>query len=241
MSAALPMLGFYRLNTRVNRSFLGMTLFGGIGLPLIIQAAFGQGLDPEARTRLLIGNVVFGLSMVVLRQTSFGLVVDRTFGYRDLVATTGLTRGAYLAAYGLHGASLGVLPLVVIAAGFALPGVAPPTSMAWLAPYLLTVVAFFALGAIFGGVAEGLPAVSLMANLAVLFTVAFCPVTYPLEHVPALLRPVVSLLPPSLAAELMADLWHGGPLADPRLLGLGVWSVALLALAWRVVPWTDRA
>ncbi len=240
MSAAAPVLGWYRLAMRLNRYFWGMTLFGGIGLPLIIQAAFGQRLDGAGRTRLLIGNVVLGLAMVVLRRVSFGLVTDRLFGHRDLVATTALTRGGYLLAYAAEALTVALLPLCVVALAALLPGVTPPSSWEWLVPYALLAASLFALGVVFGSVANSVPAVSLLANVATLVVVAFCPVSYAAERVPDLLRPLVTLLPPSLAAERMAALWDGGALAGGAVALLAAWAAGLLALAWRLLPWTDR-
>lgn len=239
MSALAPALGFFRLRVRLHRQFLAMNLFSGFGLPLIVQAAFGQQLPPEARTRLLVGNAILGVAMVVMREVSLSLVVERVLGYRDLVATTALDRRGYLLAYAGNSALLAVLPLLFLLVGPWLPGVAPPLSFRWLLPYALVAASFAALGMLLGARAESVPAVSLRANLAVLVTIAFCPVSYPVERVPDVLRPLVTLLPASLGAELLEDGWAGAPILDGRLLALGLWTLALGVLGWRRVSWTD--
>ena len=241
MSASLrPLLGCTALTLSVNRSFWVMNLFNGVGLPLIIQAVFGQRMDAPGRTRLLIGNTLFGVLLMILRKNAMVMTADRVFGYRDLLATTGLSRETYLGASALESCAMGLLPLVTLGLGAWLGGVSMPVSWHWLAPYALSVLSLGALGACLSAACRSLPSVSLATNLVVMASFTLCPLLYPADRVPAALAPVVTWLPPSLAAEAMAAGWTRG-VADPgALLGLLAWTLAFALACLRWFPWTDR-
>lgn len=242
MSDALrPVLGLYRLLMHINRTFWAMNVFMALILPLIVQAAFASQLGRPARTRLLICNVLLGLAMVTFRKVGLTLTLDRVFGYRDLLATGGVTRNVYLAAYALDAFTLALLPLGVAVVAVAALQVPAPASWDWLGAYALSAVVLFALGVWFARRAKSLPPVVLTVNLAVMGAMAFCPIAYPPERAPALIRPIVSLLPPSLSAETMAAGWAGEPLPTGPLALLAGWTLLFALLAWRQFPWTDRA
>jgi ABC-type polysaccharide/polyol phosphate export permease len=241
MIALRPTLGLYVLSMRINRTFWVMNVFTGLVLPVIVQAVFSPKLDPDARTRLLVANVILALAMVTFRKAGIVLTVDRVFGYRDLLAATGVTRHAYLGAYALDALTLSLLPLGVFAAGVGLLGVPPPVSWSWLGPYALSAASLFVFGIWFGCKSQSLPPVVLAVNLATMGAMAFCPLAYPPERAPALLRPLVSVLPPSLSAETMSAGWLGEPVSPLQLALLAVWTLGVGVLALRRFPWTDSA
>lgn len=241
MRALRPTIGCYLLSMRINRAFWVMNVFVGLVLPVLVQAVFSARLEPAGRTRLLVANVLLALAMVTFRKAGIVLTVDRVFGYRDLLATTGVTRSAYLGAYALDALTLSLLPLGVFAAGVWLLDVPPPASWSWLPPYVLSAVALFTFGVWFGSRTRSLPAVVLAVNLAVMGALAFCPLAYPPERAPAAIRPLVTWLPPSLSAETMSAGWTGEPVSTLRMALLAAWTLAVGALALRRFPWTDSA
>ena len=241
MSASLrPLLGCTALALRVNRSYWAMNVFTGFGLPPIVQAVFGQRMDAPGRTRLLIGNALFGVLLVILRKTALVMTSDRIFGYRDLLATTGLSRESYLGALALESAVMGLMPLAALGLGVLLAGATPPASWLWLLPYALAVASLFALGACLSAACRSLPSVVLATNLVTMASFTLCPLTYPAERVPAALAPIVSWLPPSLAAESMAAGWTQAALAPSALLALLAWTLVFAFATLRWFPWTDR-
>ncbi len=231
-----PTLGLFALNMRLNRRFWVMNVFNGLGLPLIVQFAFGQRMDEAGRTRLLIGNVLLGVLLLTLRKTTLNLTFDRVFGARRLLATTGVTRGAYVMANALDALSMAILPLGAALIAILWGGVPAPTSWAWVVPYLVGSVAFLMLAGWLGAGAGNMPSMSLQVNLVVMVAIAFCPLTYPAERVPDLLGPLVLGLPPSLAAEGMARGWDGS-VWMPGVLDLVAWSGLLAMLAQRRFRW----
>jgi len=237
MSASLrPLLGCTALALSVNRSYWVMNLFNGFGLPLIVQAVFGQRMDAPGRTRLLIGNTLFGVLLLILRKHAMVMTADRIFGYRDLLATTGVSREAYLGAAALESCAMGLLPLAALVFGVWLGGATQPASWLWLPPYALAVVALGALGACLSAVCRSLPSVSLATNLVVMASFTLCPLLYPAERVPAALAPFVTWLPPSLAAEAMAAGWQQGALLLGGLLALLAWRLAFVLATLRWFP-----
>ncbi|HEY8153438.1 MAG TPA: ABC transporter permease [Myxococcota bacterium] len=241
MTASLrPLLGCTRLALSVNRSYWVMNVFMGFGLPVIVQAVFGQRMDAPGRTRLLIGNALFGVLLVVLRKTAMVMTSDRIFGYRDLLATTGLSRESYLGAMALEATVMALLPLAALGFCVAVGGAAPPVSWLWLPAYALAVASLFALGACLSAACRSLPSVSLATNLVTMGSFTLCPLAYPAERIPAALAPVVSWLPPSLAAESMAAGWLHATLAPALLLALLAWTLVFALASLRYFPWTDR-
>lgn len=235
---ARVVLGQYRLLLRLNRHFWFANLFVGFGFPLIVQAVIATQVLPAQRTRLLIGNSLLALMMVTLRPQCFLPVFDRLTGRLDLLATTTLTRGGYIVALGLDALFMTLLPLAVLGAGVAVLGVPAPASLSWVPVLMGTGAVLGAAGLWLSAYMHSLPSAALAVNVATMAFVAFCPLAYAMERVPALLVPAVSVLPPTLCAETMASGWSGDPLGAGRVLGLGVWGVVLVAAALRVFPWT---
>jgi ABC-type polysaccharide/polyol phosphate export permease len=102
------------------------------------------------------------------------------------------------------------------------------------------VASLFALGACLSAACRSLPSVALATNLVTMGSFTLCPLAYPAERVPALIAPVVSWLPPSLAAESMAAGWTQGALAPAALLALLAWTLVFSLATLRYFPWTDR-
>jgi ABC-type polysaccharide/polyol phosphate export permease len=235
-----PLVGQARLALRLSRVYWLMNVFSGLLLPLIVLGVFGQRMPAEGRSRLLIGSALFGAIMVVLRKAGISLTADRVFGQRELLATTGLSRESYLGGMALEAFAISLLPLGVLAAGPVLAGVPAPASWLWLPPYLLAIAAFYTLGVCLSCVSPSLPSSVLATNLAGMGFFAFCPLAYPAERVPALVRPLVAWLPPSLAAEAMAAAWAGHALSPAALVALAAWVLLFGLAGWRWFPWTDR-
>jgi ABC-type polysaccharide/polyol phosphate export permease len=235
-----PLLGCARLQLEVERTFWAMNVFSGFAMPLIVVGVFGQRMEADARTRLLIGSALFGVLLVVLRIAAIAMTADRVFGFRDLLATTGVSRSTYLGARVLMGFAMGALPLAALGAGSLFDGIEPPASWLWLAPFALALLSFQALGACISALCASMPSAGLAANLVTMAAFTLCPLTYPLERVPKLLAPLVSWLPPSLAAEAMASGWAEGSLPALPLLGLLAWTLAFTLATLRWFPWTDR-
>jgi ABC-type polysaccharide/polyol phosphate export permease len=236
-----PLLGCTWLQLEVERTFWAMNVFSGVAMPLIVVGVFGQRMEGDARTRLLIGSVLFGVLLVVMRIAAMAMTADRVFGFRDLLATTGVSRESYLGARVLMGMAMGILPLAALAAGSLFDGIAPPASWLWLVPYALALVSFQSLGACIASFCPSMPSAGLAANLVTMAAFTLCPLTYPLERVPKLMAPLVSWLPPSLAAEAMAAAWTRGALPLLPLVALLAWTLLFTLASLRWFPWTDSA
>lgn len=241
MSASLrPLLGCTWLALSVNRSYWAMNVFTGFGLPLIVQFVFGQRMDAAGRTRLLIGNALFGVLLVIMRKAAMVMTADRIFGFRDLLATTGLSRETYLGAMALESIVMALLPLAALAVAVGTGGATLPASWLWLLPYALAVASSFALGACLSAACRSLPGVALVTNLVTMGSFTLCPLAYPAERVPAAVAPVVNWLPPSLAAESMAAGWTQAALVPAAPLALLAWTLVFALAGLRYFPWTDR-
>lgn len=236
---ARVVLGQYRLLFRLNRHFWFANLFVGFAFPLLVQAVMATRVAPAGRTRLLIGNALLGLLMVTLRPSCFLPVFDRLTGRLDLLATTTLTRGGYLAALGLDALGMTLLPLAVLATGVAFLDVPAPASLAWAPVLVGTGLVLAAAGLWLSAFVHSLPSASLAANVVTMIFVAFCPLMYAMDRVPELLAPAVGLLPPTLCVEAVAAGWRGEPLGAWRVVGVVAWGVGLGIAAWRGFPWTE--
>lgn len=233
--------GQYRLWMRINRLYWVANTFFGLGIPLAFQGVLSHVVGEErGRTRLLIGNAVVGAMMVTLRKTCLTISIDREMHYRELVATTGVSRRAYLLASFFDAATISLLPLSLLCLGpLVLPGVDPPASFAYLPLFVLLIVLLYATAISLASIPMSIPGIQILVNLVMMGTLALCPILYPLERVPGLFREVIGVLPPSLAVELLAASWSGVAIPGWELATLVAWTVALLALGIRRFPWTD--
>jgi hypothetical protein len=64
---------------------------------------------------------------------------------------------------------------------------------------------------------------------------------YPIENVPSAIRPLVGLLPGSLAAEICVAAASGGESTGAPFLILVVWALAALAAGYALLPWREPA
>jgi ABC-type polysaccharide/polyol phosphate export permease len=241
LSAARPLLGHLRLVARLNRSAWLVHVFSGLLMPLLLLAALAAYVGPAERMRLMLGAVVFGALMAIPRKIAVSAAQDRTLGRRELLASAGLVRSAYLGSMAADAALVALLPLGVALSGSLLFGLAGPAAWGWLPLYALFVGSLYGAALCVAAVARSVEMVNVILNLSIMAALSLCPVTYPIERTPEVLRPLLAALPPSLAAELMTASWQGASLQLEGVLGLAAWSLLLGCLAWWTFPWTDAA
>jgi ABC-type polysaccharide/polyol phosphate export permease len=231
--------GYMLLVQKRNRRFFVFLAFLGLVLPLILQASFGQQLDAEGRTRLLLGNVTFGALMLVMRKASSYVGADRISGTGALLRTTLLTRSVYLGSLAADALLTSLLPLGVALLGCAMSGIAGPQSMAWLVPYGLFIAAIFWIGAFCAQLGQSPAVARTTVNLVAIASIVFCPVYYPVDRAPSFVQALVSFSPAGAGTEAMAAGWEGESLPLLEMATLAVWAAVFAFATVRRLSWGD--
>ena len=234
-----PVWGYYVLLVRLVRIHLIFNLIVGVCIPLITFLIYTQRSAAGGHTRVLVGNILFAALMMIARSPANDMVFTRISGLQRLLATCGLTRSGYLVAVGLFALTFAVCPMGVMALGLLLSEVAPPVSWLWLGPFLLAIASMIGAAYYIGATIDSLPGISLVSNLMVMGSLAFCPLLYPADRVPAFMQPVVDLLPPTLSAESMTAAWQGLPVVWWHLPLLAAWTLLFAVPGIRRFRWTE--
>jgi len=233
------LVGLYALLQSVNRKFIWVAVCLGFCLPLLLQAVLGTWIEPSERAGLMLANLIIAVAMLSFRKAGIVLTADRLFGVRDLLATAGVTRNDYLLAYLLDAVTLSAIPIGAALVAAATMKVAPPTSWAWLVPYTVSAIMLFAAGVLISACVRSIPPAVLAVDLGLMGSLALCPIAYPPDRVPLLIRPLISLSPPTLAAKAIGASWNGGQVFGTSMLLLCSWTMLLAFAAWQSFPWTN--
>lgn len=230
--------GLLRLQLVHYRTMLLSLLVYGIALPLGLcwWAVANTHGDPGTRLKPLIGASLVSSALILLRLTGQVPVVERVSGACRLLGTTNVTPGAYLAAHGFSAMTLGVVPLFALWVGVMFLPELAPASLVWLLPFGLLATGLSASGFLIAHLSRSVPAAALATNLLAVLLVAVCPLLYPADRVPSSIEPVVTWLPPTLAADLIESGWLAKPLDSGDLAVLFVWAVALATASIRWPP-----
>lgn len=222
-------LALVRLRLRLGRDFLPFQLAVDLLLPLGVAGLLATGTPAGARPRLALGVLLVSSVLSLFRLPAFLLMMDRVFGRGELLASAGVDKSAYLASQAVGALGLSLLPIV--AYGGACLWLQTPIrgEMSFWTAYGLYAAVLYGGSLTVGSVFRDFNGFTATINSVVLVTAAICPVYYPLEQAPPVLQPVLELLPPGAAAQLMSS---------PRpavvgLLSLGVWALALLVVGHR--------
>lgn len=229
--ATTVLTGLIGLHLRLGRGALVQHLAQGVAVPLVAAATLAAQADASAHLRLALGTTFFSACFVSFRAPAARLVADANAGTRTLLlAMSGMTPRLYRTSHALEGAAFAVLPLAVLLLAATMLGAEPPASAAWLVPFLMLVFWLQALGTCLGSLRLGTGTLYLATDLGITVMLTFCPVFYGMERVPAAIRPLIALLPPSLGLEAMLAGWHGAPMTRPCLLLLA-WTALTCLLA----------
>jgi ABC-type multidrug transport system permease subunit len=220
---------------------LQVQIFSGVALPLILVGVSSAFVGGVARTRLLVGCVLYAAMQQTLQRTAMNLTEHRIFGYRRLLATTALTRDGYLAGSALDAVVASIFPVAAALVGPWISGAAWPSSLTWLIPYTLACISMFTIGVIFATLPLGHYGVAVVSNTTTMLTLAFCPLLYPTSSVPPVLRPIVEFLPASLAADLMTASWLNAPVSASRMVLLVGWALTIGIWAYVRFPWNEES
>ena len=232
-------LGLYRLLIDVDRASFLSIVFYGLALPVGLLW-WASSYEDATRIRSILGAAVLSALFIALRRGGQTVAIEKLTGAWRLLEGTRVTRGTYLAAHALDTFLLAMVPVLLLPPATVLLLGLEPGSLLWLLPYGLAVVSFGAFGFLIGGVCRSLPVAGLATNLSLILALTLCPLLYPRENVPDVLRAFVLAAPPTLAVDAMTSAWEHGLLPRPQLAGLAAWAVGATVALVRWFPWTDR-
>lgn len=109
---------------------------------------------------------------------------------------------------------------------------------------LLGTAVFLSIGFSLGSIARTQETIQAVGNLVTLPQMLLSGIFYPIESLPALLRPFAELLPLSFVVSSFRDIIvNGASLIEllPQLAGLAIWGVITLVLAVRLFVWKEVA
>jgi len=234
-----PAWGLLLLFLRMTAQSWFTMLFYSIALPIICFVIFSADADLELRRRMLLGNVMFSIVMVYMRVPSMDAVFEREAGLFDLLGTTGATKTTYLLAKAFELALLAFMPMTVLVYGAVSGSLGHPASFVWPIPLVIGAVSLMAFALVIAATSPSIPAAGLLSNFAVMASLCLCPLVYPADRVPPLIRPITAVLPPTLTIEMFEGAWVGGRLAAGPLALLVAWTALLGTYGWRRFRWTE--
>ena len=194
--------------------------------------------------RVAFGVAFLSACFLVMRTPALGLANARVTGANRLISVVGRVSGTKLMTVQTLGAAVLALPPLALFLFFA--GM-PQAGWAWLLPFCLMLLILHGFGIALALARLEVDAVLLIIDLAIAASITLCPIFYALADVPAPLQTIVSILPPSLAAETTLKLWRQGEASGSDLLLLAGWTAAALAFAHGLpgsirqsLPWHGR-
>jgi ABC-type polysaccharide/polyol phosphate export permease len=230
-------LALSRLRLRLNRMFLGFQLVFDLALPVGYALLIGRTANPHEYLRLATGAFLLGATLSIMRLPAFVLMMERVFGTRDLLIAAGITRRDYIIANGFGGLYFAIFPFAAFAVTALALHVPFPSAFGYWAVLALYMVTLHGAGLIIASAFKTFGPFTLTINLVLLATATFCPVFYPPDRVPGLIRPLVEFLPASLAAGLALP----GPLLDvPKLVVLCIWAIVCVSAGYMLLPWQRK-
>lgn len=232
-----------RIKATLSARDLPQRVIQGVALPLVFAGIVGAGKNAED-VRVAFGVAFLSACFLVMRVPALGLANARVTGVNRLLSVVGRVSGKKLMAVQVIGAAALSLPPFALFLFFA--GM-PHAGWAWLLPFCLTLLILHGFGVALALSRLEVDAVLLVIDLAIAASITLCPIFYALADVPAPLRTIVSILPPSLAAETTLELWRQGEANSGDLLLLAGWTAAVLAFAHGLpgsirlrLPWHGR-
>lgn len=226
-----------RLRLRLNAEVLPFQLLVDVGVPTGYALVAATATAQSDHARLVVGALVVASTLSVLRLPAFLLMIDRCFGARALLAATGVSRGEYLAANAIGTALLSLAPLVTFCLASVLLQASPELSPTFWLALALYVLAMHGASLWLSSLFRSFGGFTMTVNAWLLATASICPVYYPLERVPDLVRPLIRWFPPTLAAELMSGAAPSDALWETLLLT--AWAILSLTIGYAAPRWGD--
>lgn len=218
------------LRLRLNRGYLAFQAAVDLAIP-VAYALLVSGADPMATpSRLATGALLASATLSILRMPATVMINERLMGVDELLSAAGVARWHKLAANALAAVYFLAFPLAALAITAYLLGAAFPLApMYWLS-FLLFILALHGGALLLAEMIRSIGVFTLALNFLLMVTTIVCPIYFSLDQVPAVIRPVIALLPPSLASELCADALAGRPPEWAELAALAAWAAGFLAI-----------
>ncbi len=202
----------------------------GAVVPTIFLSVISLQAAVDALPAVAVGLAVLAGMDITLNVMAINGVNDRITGRDVLLRTAGVSRAMIHGVSLAEGVVLGTVSFLPLFLGVALGHIAVPATPFWVLVHVLGLTTFALTGAVIGAAARELPTARLLTNLVTFGLGILCPVLYLPDRVPALLRPILLLLPPALEARALSAAWLGtGSLFAPLAL-LAAWAIALMAI-----------
>lgn len=230
-------VALWRLRLRLNRHGTFWLLAYGLLLPGAISLwARAQAPGRESARYVVVGTFVLGLHSILVRRAGYSIAVERTGGIWKLLATTRVTRSAYLAAQALDMLVLALVPMMGLMIASISDSDCMPRSALWLIPALLACVTFTSLALLIAG-AVSAKLCGLITNVLSISTLAFCPMLYGPDRVPDAIWPVVKYLPQTVAMQSIVPTWNGEHAPSLAIALQVFWALTSSMLVIRTFPW----
>ncbi len=229
------------LRFRLNRIYFFVQLVINIVLPVVFVLIIAQSQSPDMIPRLVLSAFVVGATFSVFRLPAVILSMERLFANRELLATTHISREKYLASSAIDGIYYAIFPFGALFIAAYMMNVSLPTTAAFWGPLFLYLLVLHGGAIALACWKTSLPTIGLMVNVILMASIALAPIYYPLSNVPTMIKPFVEWWPPSLAMELGSAALASAPGEGMHVIGLAVWSIALMLLGHYFFPWTDSA
>lgn len=228
----------WRLRLKLHR-YNGFWLIAyGLLLPGSLSLwAQSHASDAAASRHVVVGTFVLGLFTLVASRAGQTVASERMAGVWALLSTTRVTRNIYLAVQALDMLALIAVPMLGLVIAQGMYGNAMPRSALWILPTVLASATFGAIGLLIAGAVPRRLAVLVMKALVV-STLAFCPMLYTFDRVPAGLRQIVHNVPPTLALSSLLSAWNGD-LYWPDAARLAIWCAVTCSCVLKFFPWSD--
>ena len=234
-SALSGVATLWRLRFRADAGLWPSAVVLGAVVPTIFLGIVRLQAARDALPAVAVGLSVLAGMNLSLNPMAHNGVIDRMTGRDVLLRTAGVSRAMLHGVTLAEGVLMGTVSFLPLWLAVALGDIAWPATPFWAPVHLLGLTTYALTGAIIGAAVRELPAAALLTNLAIVGLGVLCPVLYAPDRTPALLRPLVQLLPPALEARALTTAWLGaGSLFAPMAL-LAAWAIALLAILTALV------
>jgi ABC-2 type transport system permease protein len=226
----------------------GETLVATVVLPVVVLVFFSAVLViPSGAGKpvdfLLPGSIAFAVIATSLVSLGITTAYDRYYGVLKRLGGSPLSRPELLAAKiaAVLVVEAAQIVLLVAVAAFGLGWTAPPGASPGLlvVAVLLGTLAFAGIGLLLAGIlrAETMLAV---ANVLFVASLALGGIVVPVDHLPAPLAAVASVLPAAPLADALRVALAASPAPQDAAASLGIlaaWGVAAVLLAARTFRW----
>ena len=194
--------------------------------------------DPELVKRVMVGSIVFGVSISTANMLGQQIIMDRFMGRLKLIITMPVSKGAYVTGL-LAFAAIQTIPVIFLILGFAwASGVDIHLTWAFF-PFIVPILISMAgITLIIASYAPSQEVGSIAANLTSIGIVVVSPVFFTMDQAPLVLRWIGWVSPMRYAADGIMKSLSGetGVLVEFVVLagfGLAAMAIGVWALRWR--------